>query len=180
MRSDSNALYWSHDYRGDGERERHLCIPMHVRQTSNSTTAAHASESSIKKTLGALLLLLCSISTVLRAQSAASINGTVKDATGAVLPGASVLLTNKDTGVNQLATTNTSGIYVIPNVRPGTYTLVVNKSGFESAKESQVVLQVNQAATFNFSLPVGTLVDVVTVSSAASSVERRGRPERQG
>jgi hypothetical protein len=95
----------------------------------------------------------------------------VKDTTGAMLSGASVLLTNTDTGVKQLASTTTAGLYAIPNVRPGNYTIVVDKKGFESAKELQIVLQVNQAATFNFVLPVGAVADVVTVSSAASSVE---------
>jgi hypothetical protein len=149
-----------------------LATPLYASQPFGPSITAHGSRSPIKGVLGVILLvLLCSVSPLLRAQSAASINGTVKDTTGAALAGASVLLTNSDTGVKQLATTNSSGIYAIPNVRPGTYSIVVDESGFESVKETQVVLQVNQAATFNFSLPVGTIASTVEVSSAASSVE---------
>jgi Carboxypeptidase regulatory-like domain len=173
MGSDFNALCRSRDLRGESERERHLYASMHARQASSQTVATRGKGSRSKETLVAivLFLLMCSVSTVLRAQSAASINGTVKDSTGALLSGANVVLTNSDTGVKQQATTNTSGIYAIPNVRPGSYAIVVDKDGFESVKETQVVLQVNQAATFNFSLAVGAIVSTVEVSSGASSVE---------
>jgi Carboxypeptidase regulatory-like domain/TonB dependent receptor len=173
MESDFNALCGRRDFCGESEREQHLYVPMPARQASSRTIAACGKGSRSKATLAAILLflLMCSMSTVLPAQSAASINGTVKDSTGALLSGANVVLTNSDTGVKQQVTTNNAGIYAIPNVRPGSYAIVVDKDGFESVKETQVVLQVNQAATFNFSLAVGAIVSTVEVSSGASSVE---------
>jgi protocatechuate 3,4-dioxygenase beta subunit len=61
--------------------------------------------------------------------SSASINGTVKDGSGAVVPDAVVLLRNVDTGVKTHTTTNAQGVYIILSVLPGNYTLETSKPG---------------------------------------------------
>lgn len=103
---------------------------------------------------------------VARAQitkATASVNGTVRDSSGAVVPGAIVVVSNVLTGVKWTAVTNTAGDYVVLQLPPGQYTLQVSKAGFSTVKEEEFGLSLNQAATFNIVLPVGTTVQAVTV-----------------
>lgn len=105
------------------------------------------------------------------AQSAAAINGTVKDASGAVIPGAMLSLENIATGVKRSVTTNDAGIYSIPNVMPGTYSLTAVKPGFVAQTQKGFTLYVNQTVTFDFTLAVGSAVQTVTVQASAAHLE---------
>lgn len=110
--------------------------------------------------------------------STASVNGTVRDTTSAVIDHAQVTLENISTGTKRTTETNTSGTYAFVDVTPGNYTLHVSKQGFASARHSAFVLYVNQTATFNFSLGVGSQVQQVTVTAdtvqLATSTENLG------
>jgi outer membrane receptor protein involved in Fe transport len=101
----------------------------------------------------------------------ASINGTVKDPSGGVIPGATITLTNILTGVKQVTQTNGTGDYVILDIPPGQYTLQARKQGFSTAKEEEFTLSVNQTATFNFTLPVGSTMQTVTVEAIGARLE---------
>ncbi|HEX5483293.1 MAG TPA: TonB-dependent receptor [Terriglobia bacterium] len=101
----------------------------------------------------------------------ASINGTVKDSSGAVIPGAEVTLINALTGVRQTSRTNGSGGYTILDVPPGQYTLEVSRKGFISARQTQFTLYVNQTATFDFTLSVGSATQSVTVTALGGRIE---------
>lgn len=103
--------------------------------------------------------------------ASASVNGTVRDPSGAVIPGAAVTLQEVSTGVKRTVQTNSVGNYVFIDVAPGTYTLEVAKSGFSTAQQSAFVLYVNQTATFNFSLTVGKQVQQVVVGAATAQLE---------
>lgn len=88
-----------------------------------------------------------------RAQlSSASVNGTVRDSTGAVIPGANITLLETSTATARTTESNSDGNYAFVDVAPGNYTLEVVKQGFSTAKQNAFVLYVNQTATFNFSL----------------------------
>jgi hypothetical protein len=100
-------------------------------------------------------------------KATASVNGTVRDPSGGVVPGAMVTLTNILTGVKWTTTTNGVGDYVILQVPPGQYTLSVSKEGFRTVREEEFSLDVNQAATFNVTLLVGSAMQSVTVKAAA-------------
>src|SRR5947208_800087 len=76
-----------------------------------------------------------------------SVNGTVRDATGATVPGAQVTLTNTETGVKVVRNTNESGFFVFVNVVPGNYALGVQAKGFSTAHESAFALRVNDTQT---------------------------------
>lgn len=79
-----------------------------------------------------LLALAIGAPSALVAQvTSGSLNGTVKDATGGVLPGASVTVTNPSTGVTRAVVTNDNGDFVVPNLPPGTYTIRVEVEGFK-------------------------------------------------
>ncbi len=103
--------------------------------------------------------------------SSAAINGTVRDTTGAVVPDAQVNLREESTGAVRTTQSNSVGNYAFIDVHPGSYTLEVVKQGFSTAKQSPFVLYVNQTATFNFSLSVGTQVQQVTVAAASAQLE---------
>ena len=117
----------------------------------------------------ALLLLFCPCSTYAQL-STASVNGTVHDATGAVIVGAQVILTDTATGTQRTTASNSAGDYAFVDVPPGNYTLTASKQGFATSKQPSFVLYVNQTATFNFSLSVGSQVQQVTVSGEATQL----------
>jgi outer membrane receptor protein involved in Fe transport len=120
----------------------------------------------------AWLFLLLVMPSSARAQLAtATITGTVKDASGAVIPHASVVLQNVESGVTQKGTTNDAGIYVFPGVLPGRYTLSVSKPGFKTTSQKEFTLYVNQTATFNFVLTVGQVTQTVTVQATGIHLE---------
>jgi hypothetical protein len=104
-------------------------------------------------------------------QAVASINGTVYDTSGGVVPDATVVLHSKATNLNRTASTNSAGIYVIPDIQPGDYDLRISKAGFKSAVEANVTLDVNQTATFNVTLATGSVTESVTVAAEAVALE---------
>jgi outer membrane receptor protein involved in Fe transport len=104
-------------------------------------------------------------------RSTATINGTVRDATGAVIPQATISLTNTATNVTQTAVTNDAGTYMIIEIRPGTYVLKVQKEGFESVTQPAFTLEVNQTTAFDFTLPVGSTKQTVEVKAVAANIE---------
>lgn len=104
-------------------------------------------------------------------QASASVNGVVYDNTGAMVVDATIKLANVDTAVARTTTSNRSGTYLFLNVTPGTYTLGVEKVGFASIAQSQVKLDVNQTATFDFHLTVGETQQTVNVEADAVGVE---------
>ena len=122
--------------------------------------------------LVALLTFWAAFPATAKAQRAyAAINGTIKDTTGAVIPGAALVLENTATGVQRTATTSASGDYVLMDILPGDYTLQVSKEGFTTVMQSKFTLYVNQTATFDFTLSVGAARQTVTVVAAAASIE---------
>jgi hypothetical protein len=96
----------------------------------------------------------------------ASVTGTVTDPSGAVVPGANVTMTNVRNGFSFSAITNGAGIYVVLNLNPDTYKLQVTAKGFKSYVRTGITLEVNQAATVNAGLEMGSSVQTVQVSAA--------------
>jgi hypothetical protein len=94
-----------------------------------------------------------------------SIEGTVVDTSGGVLPGVTVTLTNIATGTERVVVSNDSGIYRAPLLRLGSYRIKVELSGFKSIERTGVSLSAGQSAVLNFELPVGGVQEVVQVSA---------------
>jgi len=118
------------------------------------------------------LVLLTSILTlsarsVFGQLSSASLNGVVRDTTGAVIAKANVILSNVDTSVERVTTTNDTGNYALTDIAPGRYTLKVNAPSFSTKQVTQFVLAVNQTATIDISLAAGASTEVVTVEASA-------------
>src|SRR5438552_10566822 len=121
--------------------------------------------------LAALLLAagLASVTT-LRAQSQGvngSIEGVVRDGTGAVLPGASVSVVNLDTGQQRTLTTNADGGYRAVLLSLGTYRVKAEMQGFKTIERTGVTLSAGQTAVVNFAMEVGGVAEVVSVTGEA-------------
>ena len=100
-----------------------------------------------------------------------SIVGTVTDPAKAVVPGASVALTNTDTGVQWSTTTNSSGDYQFPNLIAGHYQVSITAQGFAKAVSTSVSLENGTTRRVNVSLTMGQVAEVVAVTGAASLVK---------
>lgn len=98
--------------------------------------------------------------------SQASLQGVVKDASGAVIPGAAVTLKNKGTAATRTATTDASGQYAVANVDPAEYSLTVGFRGFKTFVISSVTLHTGEHATVNGTLELGDTTQEVTVEAA--------------
>src|SRR5881392_3558833 len=103
----------------------------------------------------------------------AQISGTVKDQSGAVLPGAEITKTQTETGAGRMALSDETGSYVLPNLPVGPYKLEVSLPGFRTFLQSGIVLQVNSSTVVNPVLNVGQVSETVEVQANASLVETR-------
>ena len=99
------------------------------------------------------------------------VTGTVQDANGAAVAGASVTLTNEATGVSFTTETSDSGAYAFDLVQAGKYTLTIEKQGFKKFISTSNPVNVNQPATVNASLETGGLTETVTVQAGAEQVQ---------
>jgi predicted porin len=96
-------------------------------------------------------------------QETATITGTVTDGTGAVVPGATVTVTNVLTNISLATQTDDRGAFVVPSLRPGEYSLTAELSGFQKTIRSGVILQVAQVARIDLTLQTGQLTEVLEV-----------------
>ena len=118
------------------------------------------------------LVVLLAISSVIRAQVAGgTILGTVSDSTGAIVPRANVSIKNVATGVDRDVTTDSAGLYSVPNLLPGEYEVTVSATGFSTLVRSGVTLAVGQTVELNLTLQVGAVSQKVEVTAAAPLVQ---------
>src|SRR4029077_6058 len=103
----------------------------------------------------------------------AQINGTVRDQTGAVLPGVEVTATQTDTGISRSTVSDESGSYILPNLAVGPYRLEATLPGFRAFVQTGIVLQVNASVLINPVLAVGQVTEQVEVQANAALVETR-------
>lgn len=97
--------------------------------------------------------------------------GTVRDSSGAVVPGAKVTLTDVATGAVTETTTNESGDYLFPLLRPGRYNLTAEKEGFQKSTVSDIQLQVGYRVRMDLTLQVGAVTETVEVYGGAVLLE---------
>ena len=98
------------------------------------------------------------------------IKGSVMDPSGAVVPGAGVSIKNLQTGVVTQTTTNQSGLYDVPFLAPGNYTITFSKEGFRGSVREGIVLQI-ETVEINATLQVGTSTQEIVVNAGAPLVE---------
>ncbi|HZI61190.1 MAG TPA: TonB-dependent receptor [Pyrinomonadaceae bacterium] len=117
-----------------------------------------------------LFLLLPLVSA--NAQFRAGIQGTVTDSTGALVPDATVTLTNKETGAKQTTQSSGDGFYRISGLAPGRYSLVIEKTGFKKQSFENVVINAEDTQGIDVMLTTGEVAETVTVTEeTAQAIE---------
>lgn len=110
---------------------------------------------------------------VLQAQTAsATLQGTITDPAGGVVPGAEVTAELVATGFKRQAVSDDTGTYFLNFLPVGNYTLTVELPGFKTAQRSNVVLEIGQVRTVDFRLEVGELLEIVEVTDVAPPLDR--------
>lgn len=126
----------------------------------------------MRRTALVVALVLVSLFPVLAVAQArltgADLHGTVVDASGGVLAGATVAVVSLETGNTRSAVTDTSGRYFVAALPPGRYRVTAELSGFAPQKREGVVLRLGQSADVGFTLPVGSQVEEITVAESAT------------
>src|SRR5207253_5671251 len=99
------------------------------------------------------------------------VNGNVSDPNGAAVPGAIVKLIDRATRAEKEATTNQSGYFTFVNLKPASYTLMVEVKGFKKSLTNAFDLGVSETVTHNVTLTVGEMTEVVEVSAGSELVQ---------
>ena len=117
-----------------------------------------------------IFLLFACLTTDAQVESG-KIVGTVKDASGAILSGAVITVTETQTNAERKITANSAGEYVATELKPGTYTVKAEEAGFKTAVEAAFKLDINQVVRVDFALIVGSVQEQITVTAAEPLVE---------
>jgi hypothetical protein len=138
----------------------------------------HSKYPTISRATIARLAVLCFISALLFVTSATAqiagtgnIQGTVTDSSGAVVPNASVTLTNQATQVKRTTTSNSAGSYIFPGIPIGTYRLEVTAPGFKSYAQNGIVLEVGSNIGVDASLTVGATDEKIEVQAEGLALQ---------
>jgi hypothetical protein len=124
----------------------------------------------VARTLAALVLAAV-ITTPLFAQSDnTSVSGVVKDPSGALVPGAKVVLMDERTTFERQTRTNASGAYFFPSVPPGFYTVTVEADGFKTRRQTQNQIVPSTAASIDVTLDIGGTTETVSVVATVGAV----------
>ena len=117
----------------------------------------------------ALVLTVCSVGAW--AQSTATLSGTVTDPTGAVVAGAHVTIHSLATGTDREDVTDGAGLYAVPSLQPGEYSVQVTAAGFSTYTVQKVSLAVDQRAALNMKLALSSAGETVQVDSGVTQIE---------
>ena len=101
----------------------------------------------------------------------ATITGRVTDPNGLTVPGATITAANSQTGEIAVGATTSEGVYTIPFLRPGVYSVTAELTGFSKVTQANVVLEVSQTAAVNFQLQVGAVSEQLTVTAESPILE---------
>src|SRR5208282_1248200 len=112
------------------------------------------------------LVLFALVTTPLLAQTA-EISGLVSDPSGLLVPNATVEVRSRETGAGRRVISNQEGLYSVPALPPGSYDITVEATGFKSVHQNAIVLEVDQHATLDFTLSIGSPSESVTVEGGA-------------
>jgi hypothetical protein len=115
----------------------------------------------------AVVVLVCGASATFAQEVTGSVTGTVTDASGAAVAGATITAKSVDRGISYTGVSNDAGIYRIAQLPAGNYDLRVEKSGFQTALYPEFTLTVNQVARFDVELKVGQVSQTIEVTGAA-------------
>lgn len=127
---------------------------------------------SVRMALAGLIMLCMASGIRLRAQTVTgTVLGIVLDTSGAVVPNAQITITNQDTGVVRAAATSADGLYNIPSLEAGNYTVDAKALGFNPVQVRNVVVTVGSSSRVDLRLQVGSTTQSVIVTEAVPTVE---------
>ena len=109
-----------------------------------------------------------------------TIRGTVFDQQQNIVPGVTVVVADEATGVTREAQTDTQGLYKVPNLRPGTYTVTASLSGFKKVQRTGIVLRATSTALADVHLEVGGLESTVTVNAGQNNISLESQAIARG
>ena len=121
----------------------------------------------MKSLLGLILFVLPSVAQT----STTQISGVVRDSSSAVIPSATITLSNEATGVTLKQNTTDSGVYAFPAIAPGSYTVKAEGRGFKTYTRTNNVAQINSPATIDIVLEVGAATETIQVSASAETLQ---------
>jgi Carboxypeptidase regulatory-like domain/TonB-dependent Receptor Plug Domain/TonB dependent receptor len=130
-------------------------------------------EKRLRLVLASLLVLAGTIAPLHAQATGGSLSGTVKDGTGAVLPGVTVVVVNTDTSFMRTVVTDSGGRYVAADLLPGPYSVKATLQGFTSVLRSGITMTVGRDAVVDLELTLGKISDEVTVVAEAKTVDTR-------
>ena len=115
-------------------------------------------------------ILLTSLTLLAQTTGRGTINGTVTDSSGAVVPGVKITATNLATGVSRSTTTDAGGYYVLPSLRIGQYEITASHEGFATFDEKGVVLDADVTVGANVTLSLGATTQTISVVGQAATL----------
>lgn len=118
-----------------------------------------------------MLALVCGISAMAQESGGATINGTVTDPTGGIIPGAKVTVTQAATKARRSTQTSSAGLYSVSALPAGDYDVAIEAAGFKQAKFAGVPVSVGAIVTLDAHLEVGAATESVDVTADAPAVE---------
>jgi len=125
----------------------------------------------LRNSLLSVAVLLLVSSAVGQASYTARVRGIVSDQTGAVVQNATITITNDGTGIATTTRTDERGLYTFTGLRPAVYTMKAEAKGFQTAERKQLVLQVDQQTSVDFSLKPPGVLATVDVTTAAPPLD---------
>ncbi len=118
-----------------------------------------------------ICMIFAFVSSALGQAGRGSVSGLVTDPTGAIIPGAKVVVQSQATGVKQSTVSSASGLYSFVSLAPGMYQVTATAKAFDTLVEKNIAVSVDQASTVNLALKIGSVSEVVTVNAATALVE---------
>jgi len=100
-----------------------------------------------------------------------SLTGNVTDSTQAAIPGATVTLTNENTGAVRTGSTNEVGLYLFQSIAPGNYTVEVSTDGFQTSRQAGIAVASNNLARVDVVLEIGQVTEIVEVTGEAATLQ---------
>src|SRR5215475_9945589 len=125
----------------------------------------------LRHAVHAFLLSLLLAGHIFAQGASASITGTLKDSSGAVVPNSSVVANSVESGRQYPTQTNAAGIYTLAAIPPGHYTLTVEMAGFKRLVTGPVELEVNQIARIDLTLELGATAETIEVQALATVLQ---------
>ena len=144
---------------------------MYNRQETKMKLLARRCNVQRYKTMGAFCALAALFVMPAFGQTFGEITGRVSDSSGAVVPGATITLTNINTNATRTTDSTSAGNYTLPSVPPGFYNLKTEHSGFRTTASGNIEVQVQQSVRLDITLQVGELSQTVEISAQADLLQ---------